>query len=307
MNAKKYLAAFFLIVLCQLSFSQPTLTYKNKADSLRNEGNLKDAFIEYQKLYAQTPGDNNILYDYACVLSLFGQNDSCFKYLDTYLTLDTSLNAMIDPDFYPLRRDERWTGFETKLIERLTIKNKHAFKDVEYAKELWRIRALDQFGFSEIGIAIRKTGPNSSVVRGLWECKFIIGKNNQEELDELMSKKGWPRIDEVGKEAAGTAFFVIMHSNSTLIRKYLPEIQAMYKAKELIGMQYASLYDRALWYDKKPQRYGTHTQFNETTGKEELYPLEDEKKVDAYRKELGLEPLQDYLKKMNILFIPANR
>jgi hypothetical protein len=60
------------------------------------------------------------------------------------------------------------------------------------------------------------------------------------------------------------------------------------------------MYDRALCYDKKPQRYGTHTQFNEMTPKEEFYPLEDASKVDKWRNEIGLVPLKEYLARFNI-------
>jgi hypothetical protein len=45
-----------------------------------------------------------------------------------------------------------------------------------------------------------------------------------------------------------------------------------------------------------PQRYGTHAIMdNRATGEMKLYPLEDETRVDEWRKEKGLEPLNDYL------------
>lgn len=40
---------------------------------------------------------------------------------------------------------------------------------------------------------------------------------------------------------------------------------------------------------------------------EELYPLEDETKVDEWRKELGLEPLAEYLARLNIKFQPKQK
>jgi len=283
------------------------MIFKNTADSLRNEGNLKDAVAEYGRLYNQNPKDKTTLYNYACALSLFGQNDSCFKYLYIYLKRDTTTSVLTDPDFCPIRRDKRWNVLENKVINQLNVKYKNPYRNIEYAKKLWRMRALDQFGFNEIGIAIRKTGPNSSVVRSIWECKFIIGEQNQKELDELITKNGWPRIQAVGQEAANTAFIIIMHSNSVLINKYLTTIKQICIEKELPWERYASIYDRALWYEKKPQKYGTHTQYNETTNAEELYPLENEARVDENRKELGLEPLKDYLAKLNIKYEPKKK
>jgi hypothetical protein len=62
------------------------------------------------------------------------------------------------------------------------------------------------------------------------------------------------------------------------------------------------MYDRSRFNENKPQRYGTHTKYNEKTNSEELYPLEDETKVDEWRKELGLPPLAEYLVRFNIKF-----
>ncbi|MGB8491120.1 MAG: hypothetical protein WCE64_08675 [Bacteroidales bacterium] len=36
-----------------------------------------------------------------------------------------------------------------------------------------------------------------------------------------------------------------------------------------------------------------------------LYPLEDEAKADEWRREIGLEPLKEYLKKANIECVPS--
>lgn len=297
----------FLLGMYQLSFSQSmNRPLKNKADSLRNEGNLKEAVLEYNRLYGQNPDNKTLLYNYACALSLLGQNDSCIKYLNVYMTLDTTLRILTDPDFCPLRRDKRWIDIENKVVDQINVKNNHPYKNLEFAKILWRMGAVDQFGFSEIEIANKKTGANSSVVRGIWECKFIIGENLQKELDNLITKYGWPRIKDVGEQAARTAFTVILHSNSQLILKYLPTVKTICEENELPWERYATMYDRALWYDKKPQRYGTHTQYNEMTQKEELYPLEDASKVDMWRKEIGLIPLKEYLARFNIKYDPED-
>jgi hypothetical protein len=37
----------------------------------------------------------------------------------------------------------------------------------------------------------------------------------------------------------------------------------------------------------------------------ELYPLEDEAKVDAWRMEIGLEPLKEYLARTGIKYKPS--
>jgi len=84
----------------------------------------------------------------------------------------------------------------------LNKKYNSPFKDIEYAKSLWRLGAYDQAYFNEIGIAFRKFGMRSSVASGLWKLKFMIQEKSQKELEQLVAAKGWPKIREVGSEAA---------------------------------------------------------------------------------------------------------
>jgi hypothetical protein len=50
-----------------------------------------------------------------------------------------------------------------------------------------------------------------------------------------------------------------------------------------------------------PQRYGIHPYLdNSPEHQNKLYPLEDEYRVDEWRKEIGLEPLKDYLVRTGI-------
>ncbi len=49
--------------------------------------------------------NKRIVYNYACALSIdnsvIRQFDSCFKYLNIAVELDTSVTALTDPDFIP--------------------------------------------------------------------------------------------------------------------------------------------------------------------------------------------------------------
>jgi len=309
-------SVFFLIVclsfICNYAISQPAASnQKNKADSLMNEGNVPEAITEFKKLYKINPKDKRIVYNYACALSIdnsvIKQFDSCFKYLNIAIELDTSVTALTDPDFLPAREDKKWAAFENRLISMLNVKYNNPYQDIEYAKALWRLGATDQAYFNEIGIAGRKLGMRSSVASAIWKLKFMVQKNSQKELEQLVAAKGWPKVNEVGKEAAMCAYLVAMHTNDGSQKKYLPMIRQSCEKGELPWQRYANIYDRCLFNDNKPQKYGTHTRFNELTKSEELYPLEDEIKVDEWRKEIGLEPLADYLAKLNIKYQPKQK
>jgi hypothetical protein len=286
--------------------AQPALTGKvSVADSLRDEGNIPAAIAEYRKIFISNPGDKKNLYNFACALSVGKQADSCFKYLNLAVKMDTSIAVLIEPDLITARKDKRWPEFENKIIGMLNARFKANYKDIEYAKKLWKLRAYDQAYFPQVGIAARKTGMKSSVVEALWDFKFMIQERNQEELVKLLTEKGWPKIDDVGQEAVMAAYLTVMHSRDGLQKRYLPDIRKACEEKELPWERYALLYDRSLYNENKPQKYGTHTMYNEKTNSQELYPLENEAKVDEWRMEIGLEPLKDYLAKFKIDFHPA--
>jgi hypothetical protein len=276
-----------------------------------NDGNIPEAIVQYKRLYSLNPKDKSIAYNYACALSIdnsvIKQFDSCFKYLNIAIELDTSVIALTDPDLIPAREDEKWDVFENRLISMLNIKYNNPYKDIEYAKALLKLGAYDQAYFNEIGIAFRKFGMRSSVASALWRLKFMIQEKNQKELEQLVEAKGWPKIGEVGSEAAMAAYLVAIHSNDGSQKKYLPVIRQRCEENELPWQRYANIYDRCLFNEKKPQKYGTHTRYNDLTKSEELYPLEDETKVDEWRKELGLEPLAEYLARFNIKFQPKQK
>jgi hypothetical protein len=287
-----------------LSQAGPPPNPGTPGERLREEGDIPGAIAEFEKAYAQDPRDRKNVYNLACALSINRQLDKCFHYLALAVQMEPSLDPLIEPDLVTASDDPRWGAFEDKLVATLNAKSNNTYKDIEYAKALWRLRAWDQAFFVEAGIAGRKIGMKSSVVEALWKFKFMIQQRNQAELERLIAGKGWPRIGSVGQEAAMAAYLVTMHSNDGMQKKYLATIKTICEESELPWERYAAIYDRSLFNDNKPQKYGTHTRYNEKTKTSELYPLEDESMVDEWRKEIGLPPLEEYLKQFNIIFRP---
>jgi len=243
----------------------------------------------------------------AGALSINRRLDDCFKYLAIAIEQEPTVAPLIDPDLVTARDDKRWAAFEDGLAARLNARPGSPIKDVAYAKALWKLAAWDQAFFQEVGIAARKTGMKSSVVEAIWKLKLLVQQRNQGELEALVAKKGWPRAGQVGTEAAMGAYLVAMHSNDGAQKKYLPAVKAVCEAGELPWVRYANMYDRSLFNEDLPQRYGTHTRYNERTKAEELYPLEDASRVDEWRKAVGLPPLQEALKPLGIVFEPGKK
>ena len=67
------------------------------------------------------------------------------------------------------------------------------------------------------------------------------------------------------------------------------------------------MYDRIQVNENKPQKYGSQIKYNNDTKSFELFPLEDESKVDEWRKEVGLGNLAGYVARWGITFKPKNK
>lgn len=307
MNIRKPLFCLGLLVACGTAFSQPVPPGPmSPGEALRAEGDIPGAITAFEKRYAENPGDRKNILNLAGALSINRRLDDCFRFLSLAVELEPTLEPLTDPDLVTARDDKRWRKFEDDLVAKLNAKLGGPYKDVAYAKALWRLAAWDQAFFQEVGIAARKTGMKSSVVEAVWKLKFLVQERNQRELEALLAAKGWPRTGQVGTEAAMAAYLTVMHSNDGLQKKYLAVIKTICEAGELPWMRYALIVDRSLFNENKPQRFGTHTRYIEQTKSEELYPLENEAKVDEWRREIGLPPLADYLKPMGIAF-PAKK
>ena len=290
-------------VLINTVYSQNT-TGSSIADSLRKEGNLKGAIEEFRKGFDSNSSNKRYVFEYACALAQDRQTDSAFKYIYLAISLDTAVYTLVDPDFLPIRDDKRWADFEETLISMLNVKFKNPYKDVELAKQLWKMKAIDQAYYEDIMLAQKKIGMFSTVELALWEFKKSLNETNLKNLENIIETKGWPKISDVGDNAAGGAFLIIQHSNYEKQKKYLPTIKSLCEEKEASWESYALMYDRIQMNENKPQRYGSQITFNNETKKFELYQLEDESKVDEWRKEMGLSPLSEYVAIWGLKFVP---
>ena len=273
----------------------------SKADSLFQAGKINAALSEYRKMYAVNKNSRIVIYNYACALSRAGQADSSLKYLYKAVRIEPSVSVLTNPDLLAVRESKGWDAFENEVVSAINKNTGNSIKDVAYAKSLLRLLCLDRSGFYEHGIAVSNLGPDSPVVTALRRLQSWQGEKNLSELAVLIDSKGWPERSQVGGEAASAAFFVLQHSNAAAQEKYIKLFEAACRKGEGNWRQYALMFDRMRMNQDKPQRFGTHSYLDPSKGRtDQLYPLEDESKVDDWRKEIGLEPLNDYLARTGI-------
>lgn len=276
-----------------------------KGDALRWKGDLPGAVSAYRKMYDFDSSYSANIYKLAACYSLLRKFDSCFYFLYKVNNLNPSVEALVDPDFYFARQDKRWENFETELINVLLKKDENHFQDVDYARKLMRLRTADQAYYYDAEVAARSLGRSSSVVAAIWDLKRKLNDELLKELEILLAQEGWPKISDVGIEAANAAFLIIQHSDLEKQKKYIPGIKKLCEEHEAVWQTYALMYDRIQVEEGKPQRYGSQVTLNPKTQLYELNELEDEMKVEEWRKEIGMVPLVDYVKQWKIKFEPG--
>ena len=120
---------------------------------------------------------------------------------------------------------------------------------------------------------------------------------NQELVISIIEKCGMPTLNEVTQEQMNAIWLGLQHNAENKYRiKYFPLIEKAVKNGDLSKEQYALMKDRILMHEGKPQIFGSQIK----NGK--LYDLESPETVNKRRQEMGLEPIEDYLKRFDISY-----
>jgi len=115
-------------------------------------------------------------------------------------------------------------------------------------------------------------------------------------LEAIIKQHGWPGKSFVGEDGAEAAWLILQNAigKPDLQRNSLPLLKAAVESGEVPAADVARLEDRISVHEGRPQRYGTHFEWD---GNNNFVPclLLDEEKVDAYRHAVGVGPMADNL------------
>jgi 8-oxo-dGTP pyrophosphatase MutT (NUDIX family) len=163
-----------------------------------------------------------------------------------------------------------------------------ASPDEELAAELLRRQELDQ----EVRLL-----PRAARTPEVMERWKQIDLDNRVWLEQLVAARGWPGISEVGKRAAAALWLLALHSD--------PEPDFQLQCRDLLAdavlageadpQHGALLEDRVRVAQGRPQVFGTQLLADEA-GELSPAPIWDAERVEQRRLEIGLEPMQDYLR-----------
>jgi hypothetical protein len=140
------------------------------------------------------------------------------------------------------------------------------------------------------------------------EYKVAIEKVKEEDRKNLqwmkgvVGKHGWPGKSLVGVIGAQNAWLLVQHADADrdFQELCLKQMQAL-PPGEVEPRHLAYLTDRVLVGRGKKQKYGTQAEFRD--GKAVPSPIDEEAAVDERRKVVGLEPLAEYLKTLEAVYM----
>lgn len=119
-----------------------------------------------------------------------------------------------------------------------------------------------------------------------------IHEKNAFRMREIIAQYGWPTRTLVGVDGEEAAWLVVQHAigEPNLLRGAVSLLQEAVAAGEAPGWQLAYLSDRIAFFEGRPQRYGTHFDWDDA-GYNAVYRLEDPRRVDDWRMSVGLGTL----------------
>ena len=148
-------------------------------------------------------------------------------------------------------------------------------------KELKQMRNEDQ-GIRLLLIdASKRYGDRDKRTVEIRQMMKRIDSKNALRVQQIIDLYGWLGSDELGEEANETLFLCIQHADDLIIQtKYLPILKKAMEEGNADGWQYAFLTDR-IKMNRGEKQFPV--------------PIENPDKVDTLRKEIGLEPMKEYM------------
>jgi hypothetical protein len=127
-----------------------------------------------------------------------------------------------------------------------------------------------------------------------------IDKKNQQIVVSTIEKCGFPSVEKHGYKSVETVFLVIQHAGKSLREKYFPQIKKSADQGDLQWSKVALMEDRMLMDKGEKQKFGSQVHKKNGSDKWALYPIEDPQNVNKRRAQVGLDPIEEYLKHFGI-------
>lgn len=294
----KQLSTFIWIVFA-LSAEGQSLSDTEK-DSLRTEINER---LEKHKLYYH---DTTNMYGLARAYAAVDIADSAFFFLEMYI--DSSYNnfawALYDPALANLKKYSQWNNLQRRVNKRYvqlfpSIDTSLAFE----LQQLYYERSL----LADAAENSIKNGKNTAEADSLKVLIAIRDSVNLEKFETFISYYGWPSKMLVGREGLFVLFYILRYAPYSYQKKYYTLVQRSAEDGDVPYSYVAHLADKILKHEGKKQVYGTQIILSEDGQNYELYPVEDEINLNKRREELNMGPIELYLERSGIEYVPPKK
>lgn len=162
-----------------------------------------------------------------------------------------------------------------------------------------QIRYIDQSSRSLLYEAIVNCGRDSDEYKQQKKAMRESDSLNIIKFKSLIDLKGWPDVERVGEAQMTTVFLVLVHADLEDKRFYYPFLEQSVASGDLPKGAWATFIDKMKANEGKKQIYGTQLELNDSSGKYELYPVEDVNKLNERRFEMELDSIEVYMRRMD--------
>ena len=291
------------ILICLLTITIQAQTFEElirNGDKLYNEEKYLESAKKYEKALNFEEGNTGQYYNAACSWALSGDTIQSIKNLN--LSADKGWKNLKyikrDKDLSSLYEIKGWSKILEKVQANLDEYEKDFDKPLKV--QLDQIYVRDQMLRQLYRGAEEKFGKESDEMKYFWQLVSEQDSLNEIEVIKIIEEKGWVGKSLVGGQANMTLWLVIQHAPLETQEKYLPLLKKSVLKGESSGSHLALLEDRIQMRNGKPQTYGSQITTDKETGEQVVYEIREPEYVNQRRKEVGLGPIEDYVKRRGI-------
>ena len=123
---------------------------------------------------------------------------------------------------------------------------------------------------------------------------MTVDQENRKTVISILEKCGFPKADEVERQSYNAIFMVLQHSPGSIRGYYYRDVEQAVANGKINRSTFALMQDRLLMDFGYKQVYGTQIM------NDQLYELQDPDNVNVRRAEVGLGPIETYVKYFNL-------
>lgn len=150
---------------------------------------------------------------------------------------------------------------------------------------------------------LKKHGQQHPKVQALDKQILALDQAHLHQFKRALRQHGWLSPRKVGYRASNGFFMVLRYANLATIRQFLPAAKKAVQQKRLTAWNYATLVDRTLVLQGKPQHYGTQYYWDTQDQQYYYYQIALDS-LNFRRLQMKMRPIETIKNSKKISFLP---